>query len=137
MVVALGSGIDDRNLDVYAIRPQRRRDLIGVVRHLRSGEFVKSEGVDHLRTRSIQLEPEPELPINVNGELVASTPQAFLVASTPSTQSSRKPPPLPIATSFRTASKSLQPSSKMVQTLNVDRFIAAKSGYNVGVVTVP
>jgi diacylglycerol kinase family enzyme len=81
MVIAPGSGIDDRHLDVYAIRLGRRRDLVGIARYLRSGDFVKSEGVDHFRTRRIQLETEPELPINVDGELVARTPQEFSVAS--------------------------------------------------------
>ena len=80
MVVAPGSGIDDRSLDVYAIRLGRRRDLLGVARYLRSGDFVKLEGVDHFRTRRVQLETEPELPINVDGELVARTPQEFSVA---------------------------------------------------------
>ena len=81
MVVAPGSGIDDRSLDVYAIRLGRRRDLLGVVRYLKSGDFVKSEGVDHFRTQRVRLETEPELPVNVDGELVAHTPEQFSVAS--------------------------------------------------------
>jgi YegS/Rv2252/BmrU family lipid kinase len=80
MVVAPGSGIDDRNLDVYAIRLGRRRDLVGVARYLKSGDFVKSEGVDHFRTRQVALETEPELAINVDGELVGRTPQQFSLA---------------------------------------------------------
>ena len=39
MVVAPGSGIDDRSLDVYAIRLGRRRDLVGVARYLKSGDL--------------------------------------------------------------------------------------------------
>ena len=80
MIVAPGSGIDDRSLDVYAIRLGRRRDLVGVARYLRSGDFVKSESVDHFRTRHVVLETEPELSINVDGELVAQTPEEFSVA---------------------------------------------------------
>lgn len=80
MVVAPGSGIDDRYLDVYAIRLGRRRDLIGVARYLKSGDFVKSEGVDHFRTRRVLLETEPELSINVDGELIARTPEEFSIA---------------------------------------------------------
>ena len=80
MIVAPGSGIDDRYLDVYAIRLGRRRDLVGVARYLRSGDFVKSESVDHFRTRHVILETEPELSINVDGELVAQTPEEFSVA---------------------------------------------------------
>jgi len=80
MIVAPGSGIDDRYLDVYAIRLGRRRDLVGVARYLRSGDFVKSESVDYFRTRHFVLETEPELSINVDGELVAQTPEEFSVA---------------------------------------------------------
>ena len=80
MVVAPDSGIDDRHLDVYAIRLGRRRDLVGVARYLRSGDFVKNESVDHFRTRRILLTAEPALAVNVDGELVAHTPQEFSVA---------------------------------------------------------
>src|SRR5215217_1259884 len=80
MIVAPGSGIDDRYLDVYAIELGRRRNLIGVARYLRSGDFVKSESVDYFRTRHFVLETEPELSINVDGELVAQTPEEFSVA---------------------------------------------------------
>ena len=80
MVVAPDSGIDDRHLDLYAIRLGRRRDLVGVARYLRSGDFVKNESVDHFRTRRIHLTTEPALAVNVDGELVAQTPQEFSVA---------------------------------------------------------
>ncbi len=80
MVVAPDAGIDDRYLDVYAIRLGRKRDLVGVARYLKSGDFVKSEGVDHFRTRRVALETEPELAINVDGELVGRTPQEFSLA---------------------------------------------------------
>jgi YegS/Rv2252/BmrU family lipid kinase len=80
MVVAPGSGIDDGDLDVYAIRLGRHRDLPGIARYLRSGDFVRSESVDHFRTRRVLLETTPPgLPVNVDGELVATTPQEFSV----------------------------------------------------------
>ena len=81
MVVAPDAGIDDRELDVYVIKLGRRRDLLGVIRYMKSGDFVKSEGVDHFVTRSVCLETEPELSINVDGELVARTPEEFSIAS--------------------------------------------------------
>lgn len=80
MVVAPDSGIDDQTLDVYAIKIGRSRDLVGVARYLRSGDFVKSECVDHFHTERVRLETEPDLPINVDGELVAHTPEDFSVA---------------------------------------------------------
>ncbi len=81
MVVAPDSGIDDRTLDVYAIKLGRRRDLVGVARYLKSGDFVKNECVDHFRTRRVRLETDPELSVNVDGELVAKTPEEFSVAA--------------------------------------------------------
>ena len=80
MIVAPGSGMDDKTLDVYAIVLGRTRDLFGIARYLRSGDFVKSESVDHFRTSRVVLETEPDLPVNVDGELVAHTPEEFSVA---------------------------------------------------------
>jgi diacylglycerol kinase family enzyme len=80
MVVAPGAGIDDRYLDVYAIRHGRKRDLVSVARYLKSDNFVESESVDHFRTRRVLLGTEPELPVNVDGELVARTPKEFSLA---------------------------------------------------------
>ena len=80
MVVAPGSGIDDSTLDVYAIELGRHRDLIGVARYLKSGDFVRSGGVSHYETSRVVVETEPPLQVNVDGELVAVTPQEFSVA---------------------------------------------------------
>ncbi len=79
MVVAPESGIDDRNLDVYAIEMGRHRDLIGVARYLKSGDFIRSESVGHFRTERVRLETEPDLPVNIDGEVVTRTPQDFSV----------------------------------------------------------
>lgn len=80
MVVSPDSGIDDSTLDVYAIQLGRHRDLLGVVRYLKSGDFVRSEGVAHYETSRVVVETEPHLLVNVDGELVASTPREFSVA---------------------------------------------------------
>ena len=69
--------IDDRSLDVYAIELGRRRDLLGVVRYLRSGEFIHQEGVHYYSTRTVRIETNPTLPINVDGELVDRPPEVF------------------------------------------------------------
>ncbi len=79
MIVAPHSGIDDKSLDVYAIEMGRHRDLIGVARYLKSGDFIRSEGVSHYRTERVHLETVPELPINIDGEVVSRTPQDFSV----------------------------------------------------------
>ena len=80
MVVAPESGIDDRTLDIYAIELGRRRSLIGVARYLRSGDFIEVEGVHHFRTSRVRLETDPDLPINIDGEVVSRTPRDFSVA---------------------------------------------------------
>jgi diacylglycerol kinase (ATP) len=79
IVVAPEAGIDDRRLDVLAIELGRPRSLLGVARYLRSGDFIRMEGVHHHRTERVRLETEPELPINIDGEVVTSTPQDFAV----------------------------------------------------------
>ena len=79
MVVAPESGIDDRRLEIYAIELGRRRDLVGVARYLRSEDFIREEGVGHYRTERVRLETEPDLPINIDGEVVSKTPQNFSV----------------------------------------------------------
>jgi diacylglycerol kinase (ATP) len=79
MVVAPESGIDDRSLDIYAIEIGRHRDLIGVARYLKSGDFIRSESVGHYRTERVRLETEPGLPVNIDGEVVTRTPQDFSV----------------------------------------------------------
>src|SRR5215210_2410463 len=80
MVVAPESGIDDRSLDVYAIEMGRHRNLVGVARYLKSGDFIRMDSVGHFRTGRVRLETEPDLPINIDGEVVARTPQDFSVA---------------------------------------------------------
>jgi diacylglycerol kinase (ATP) len=80
MIVAPESGIDDKLLDIYAIDLGRRRDLIGVARYLKSGDFIKMEGVHQFRTSRVQIETDPDLAVNIDGEVVAMTPQDFSVA---------------------------------------------------------
>ena len=80
MVVSPESGIDDDSLDVYAIQLGRHRDLFGVARYLKSGDFIRNESVSQYRTPRVRLETDPELSVNIDGELVATTPQDFSVA---------------------------------------------------------
>lgn len=78
--VAPEANMDDRTLDVYAIELGQRRDLLGVVRYLKSGEFVHNECVHYYQTTKVWLETNPQLPINVDGELVEQTPEIFCLA---------------------------------------------------------
>src|SRR5918994_1493243 len=80
MIVGLESGIDDKTLDVYAIDLGRHRDLLGAARYLKSGDFIKTDGVHNFRTPRVRLETNPELQVNIDGEVVMRTPQDFSVA---------------------------------------------------------
>lgn len=80
MIVASSSGMDDSILDVYAIEVGRHRDLFGIARYLKSGDFIQSDFVSHHPTSRVVLETEPDLPVNIDGEIVARTPQSFSVA---------------------------------------------------------
>jgi diacylglycerol kinase (ATP) len=79
LAVAPGADIDDRSRDVYAIELGRSRDLLGVIRYLRSGEFIYQEGVHYCAARAVQIETDPPLPINIDGELVDRPPERFLL----------------------------------------------------------
>src|SRR3712207_5215391 len=68
MVVAPESGIDDKTLDIYAINLGRHRNLIGIARYLKSGDFISMEGVHHFRTSRVRLKTDPELAVNIDGE---------------------------------------------------------------------
>jgi diacylglycerol kinase (ATP) len=76
-VVAPDAGIHDQLLDVYAIPRGTLRQRWQVARSFGSGAFVETDHVLHLTTRAVRLTTDPELPINVDGELSASTPERF------------------------------------------------------------
>ncbi|MGH3487104.1 MAG: lipid kinase [Actinopolymorphaceae bacterium] len=78
-VVAPAAGIDDHLLDVYAIRKGRLRDHTCIARFLRDGSFVEHDNVLHVTTRTVRLHADPAQAINVDGEVVTSTPQVFAV----------------------------------------------------------
>lgn len=80
MVVAPQSSIDDHTLDVYAIQMGRHRDMLGAARYLKSGDFIRNESVEQYQTTRMTLETDPAQQVNVDGEIVASTPQTFSVA---------------------------------------------------------
>lgn len=69
------AGIDDHALDVYAARGGSLRDLARMARLLRTGAFVEHENVVHLTTRRVLVRTEPVQGVNVDGEVVATTPQ--------------------------------------------------------------
>lgn len=78
-VVAPDAGIGDHLLDVYAIPRGTLRERLGVIRRVRDGTFVDYRHVVHVTTQRVRLHAEPEQSVNLDGELVGSTPQEFAV----------------------------------------------------------
>ena len=73
------SSIDDHTLDVYAVPEGNLRQRVTVASQMRNGSFVEHSHVTHLSTRRIRLRADPEQPINLDGEVIASTPQELRV----------------------------------------------------------
>ncbi|SDP78985.1 lipid kinase, YegS/Rv2252/BmrU family [Actinopolyspora xinjiangensis] len=74
------SGIDDSTLDVTVIKHGNIRELATVVRNFKSTKLLETDQAEHIRTRRVRLETTPNMPINIDGELVAGTPGDFSVA---------------------------------------------------------
>ncbi|MEV7432024.1 lipid kinase [Nocardioides sp. NPDC092400] len=77
--VSPSASIDDHLLDVYAIERGRLRDHVSIARFLKDGSFVEHERVHHLTTRRVRLRTDPVLGVNLDGEVVATTPALFEV----------------------------------------------------------
>jgi len=77
--VSPSASIDDNRLDTYAIVKGRLRDHVNIARLLRDGSFIEHDDVLHLTTQRTVLHAEPAQPINIDGEVVARTPQEFAV----------------------------------------------------------
>lgn len=80
LAVSPEAGMDDGSLDIYAIELGRHRDLLGVARYLRSGDFIGMEGVHRYRTGRLLLQTDPVQQVNVDGEITDTTPAEFRVA---------------------------------------------------------
>ncbi|MFI0464151.1 lipid kinase [Saccharopolyspora sp. 5N102] len=78
-LAAHDAGIDDATLDISVMRHGSLHDLIAAARDLKRGA-LDSEHVRHFRTKRVDVATGPDLPINVDGELVDGTPQRFSVA---------------------------------------------------------
>ncbi|MCM3517033.1 lipid kinase [Nocardioides sp. P86] len=77
--VAPNASVDDHLLDVYAIERGRLRDHVSIARFLKDGSFVEHEKVHHLTTRRVRVVTDEPLPVNLDGEIAATTPATFEV----------------------------------------------------------
>jgi diacylglycerol kinase (ATP) len=72
--IAPNAQIDDHLLDVYLIKTGKLRDHLSMRRLVRDGTIIDHDDVVHLTTRALRLRAETEQPVNLDGELVTSTP---------------------------------------------------------------
>ena len=79
LTVAPNASIDDHLLDVYAVEQGRLRDHVSVARLLRTGHLVEHDHVHHVTTRRLRLVTEEALPVNLDGEIAATTTATFEV----------------------------------------------------------
>ena len=77
--VAPDAGIDDSTLDVYAIQAGRLRDHLSVARLIRDGSLIQHDHVQHVVTRSLVLHTDEPQPVNLDGEIAATSPVRFSV----------------------------------------------------------
>jgi len=80
LIVAPESGIADGLLDVYTLEWGGWWSLLRAALVFKSGEFVHRAGGRHWRTRHIHITTQPRLPVNLDGEMVDTTPEHFSVA---------------------------------------------------------
>ena len=79
LTVAPDASIDDHLLDVYAVEQGRLLDHLSVARLLRTGHLVGHERVHHVTARRLRLVTDEPLPVNLDGEIAATTPALFEV----------------------------------------------------------
>jgi diacylglycerol kinase (ATP) len=79
LTVAPHASIDDHLLDVYAVEQGRLRDHVSAARLLRTGHLVEHERVHHVTTRRLRLVTDEPLPVNLDGEVAATTTATFEV----------------------------------------------------------
>ncbi|GAB3162360.1 lipid kinase [Myceligenerans halotolerans] len=73
------ASLDDGLLDVYAIVKGRLRDHVSIARLLRDGSLIEHDRVRHVVTRAVDVVTTEPMPVNLDGELAATTPAAFRV----------------------------------------------------------
>ena len=71
------AGIDDHLLDVYAIVRGRLHEHVSIARLLKDGSFVHHDRVHHVTSRRVRLVTDPPQPLNLDGEIAATTPSLF------------------------------------------------------------
>ena len=71
------ASVDDDLLDVYAIERGRLIDHVSIARLLKDGTFIEHDRVHHVTTRAVRVSTGTPMPVNLDGEIAASTPTSF------------------------------------------------------------
>ncbi|MFO1152293.1 MAG: lipid kinase [Rhodospirillales bacterium] len=79
MTIVDDASIDDGRLDVYVLPPMPRWRLLSIVPALRRGTHRPLPDVFSLHGTEIEVHTDRSMPINVDGEVAASTPAVFRV----------------------------------------------------------
>ncbi len=77
--IAPHAEIDDHSLDIYLIKTGRVQDHLSMRRLVRDGTIIEHDDVHHLTTRALRLTTDSEQQVNLDGELLTSTPVDFRV----------------------------------------------------------
>jgi diacylglycerol kinase (ATP) len=77
--VAPDAGIDDHKLDVTAIKTGHWWDHLSLSHLLKDGTIIEHEDVRHLVTRALRIATDTEQAVNLDGEIVATTPVDFSI----------------------------------------------------------
>lgn len=71
------ASLDDDTLDVYAIVRGHLLDHVSIARLLKDGTLIEHEQVHHVTTRAVRIVTGEPMPVNLDGEIAASTPVSF------------------------------------------------------------
>lgn len=72
--IAPHASLDDHALDVAVVERGRLSDHVSIARFLKDGSFVEHERVHHRSTRCVRVITDEPMPVNLDGEIVATTP---------------------------------------------------------------
>lgn len=77
--VAPGASPTDGQLDVVVVRAGAVPEVMGVIRHILTGDYTAHPLVDHYRARQVHIDSVPAMWFNADGELLADEPVTFTV----------------------------------------------------------
>lgn len=77
MTIIDDAAIDDGRLDFYALPPQSRWRLVGLVAVLRWGKHRQVAGIHVLHGTRFDIETWPPMKVNIDGEIAERTPATF------------------------------------------------------------